>query len=211
VVPLTMPMTWSMGSPSSDSRNGRRRGMPPATAASNSTSTPDAAAASNSSAPAAASSSLLAVMTGLPDSDDLDDDVDGGIHHHRCGVAGEHRGGQGQLTRLAQVPHRHPGDLQLQAGADGDAISLGLDQLHQGATHCSATQEPDSYRRDSHADHASAAGVTLWPGGEARPTNLGVLGNGRVGTHLFLLFHCFSCVLVVSSACWVPGLVVAPV
>ena len=61
-----MPMTWSMGSPSSDSRSGRTSGMPPPTAASNSTSTPDASAVANTSAPTLASSSLLAVTTGLP-------------------------------------------------------------------------------------------------------------------------------------------------
>ena len=66
MVPLTMPMTWSMGSPSSDSRSGRTSGMPPPTAASNSRSTPAASAAANSSAPTLASSSLLAVTTGLP-------------------------------------------------------------------------------------------------------------------------------------------------
>ncbi len=66
MVPFTMPMTWSMGSPSRDSRSGRTSGMPPPTAASNSTSTPDASAAAKISAPTLANSSLLAVTTGLP-------------------------------------------------------------------------------------------------------------------------------------------------
>ena len=61
-----MPITRLMSSPTSDSRNGRIKGMPPATAASKSRSTPCSAATAYSSGPCAARSSLLPVMTGLP-------------------------------------------------------------------------------------------------------------------------------------------------
>jgi hypothetical protein len=71
----------------------------------------------------------LAVTTGLPAleriedqlagrldaADHLDDDVDGRVGHHVGGVTGEHAVGQLDRPVPAQVPHRHPGDLEADA------------------------------------------------------------------------------------------------
>ena len=114
MVPLTMPITRVMRSPTSDSRSGRMIGMPPATAASKSRSTPARSAASKSSAPCLASSSLLPVMTGLPAlsavrmrsragldaADELHHEVDVGVVDDRAGVVGEPIGGQRDGPRL---------------------------------------------------------------------------------------------------------------
>ena len=128
MVPLTMPSTRSMRSPTSDSRSGRMSGMPPATAASNSRSTPAASAAANSSAPTLASSSLLPVTTGLPAAraarieragrldaaDHLDDDVDARVGDDVGGVGGEHAVGQLDAALLAGAAH---GDARPPRGA----------------------------------------------------------------------------------------------
>ena len=90
MVPLTMPITEVISSPTSDSRSGRMIGMAPATAASKYRSTPACSAAANRVAPSSASSALLAVTTDAPwrqrgqdqragrldAADDLDDQVD---------------------------------------------------------------------------------------------------------------------------------------
>ena len=115
VVPLTMPRTRRMRSPTRDSRSGRMKGMPPATAASNSRSLPAASAAANSSAPTLASSSLLPVTTGLPGqggedqlagrldaADHLDHDVDAGVGDDVGGVGGEDAVGQLDAPLLAR-------------------------------------------------------------------------------------------------------------
>ncbi len=123
MVPFTMPMTWSMGSPSNDSRSGRTSGMPPPTAASNSTSTPDASAVANTSAAVVGQQLLvggddrLARLERVEDElagrldapDHLDDHVDVGIVHDRGGVVGEAVQGQIDPSVLGRVAHRHPG------------------------------------------------------------------------------------------------------
>ena len=103
MVPLTMPITRVMRSPTSDSRSGRMIGMPPATAASKRRSTPAASAAWNSSAPALGQELLVAgddrlagleraedqLAGRLDAADELDDDVDVGIVDDRPRVGGE--------------------------------------------------------------------------------------------------------------------------
>ena len=66
MVPLTIPITEVISSPTSDSRSGRMIGIAPATAASKYRSAPACSAASNNAAPSAASSSLFAVTTEAP-------------------------------------------------------------------------------------------------------------------------------------------------
>ena len=161
VVPLTMPITRRMCSPTSDSRSGRMSGMPPATAASKSRSTPAASAAANSSAPTLASSSLLAVTTGLPRleggedqlagrldaADDLDDHVDVRVVDHRGGVGGEHAVGQLDRALPAEAAHRDPGDLEAQPGAGRDVVAPGVDQVHERRADVAAAQQADADRR----------------------------------------------------------------
>ena len=103
MVPLTMPITRVMRSPTSDSRSGRMIGMPPATAASNSRSTPAALGRLEQLGAVVGEQLLVAgdhrlaglergedeVAGRLDAADDLDDDVDARGRRRRAGVVGE--------------------------------------------------------------------------------------------------------------------------
>ncbi len=160
MVPLTIPMTWSIGSPSSDSRRGRTSGMPPPTAASNSTSTPDASAVANTSPPWLASSSLLAVMTGLPA-------LSASRMNWRAGsmppITSMTTSMSGSLTTdAASLVKRSRGRStprsfealrtatrvisMLQARARLDAVGLLTDQLDEGRADRAASEQTDPHR-----------------------------------------------------------------
>ena len=104
MVPLTMPITRVMRSPTSDSRSGRMIGMPPATAASKSRSTPARSAACEQLGAVlgqqllVAGDDRLARLEGGEDelagrldaADELDDEVDVGVVDDRRRRRGEH-------------------------------------------------------------------------------------------------------------------------
>ena len=160
-MPLTMPMTRTICSPASDSRNGRMTGMAPATAASYRRSTPAAAATSASSAPATASSALLAVTTGLPlrraasisswagwrPTDDLDDDIDVGARHQCGGIGPQEARRDGDGPGPLRVGHGDPHQLQADARAGGDVLGAGEEDLGQCRPDIAAAEQPDAHGR----------------------------------------------------------------
>ena len=146
MVPLTMPSTRWIRSPTRDSRSGRMSGMPPATAASKSRSTPAASAAANSSAPRLARSSLLPVTTGLPArqggedqragrldaADHLDDHVDDGSATTAAASVVRTPSGSVDRALLGQAAHGDRRHLEAHAGAGLDLVGLLGDELRRG-------------------------------------------------------------------------------
>ena len=108
----------------------------------------------SSSAPWLASSSLLAVTTGLPAAmaarissragsmPPMTSTTTSivGIGHHLGRIAGEDRLVEVDRALAGEAAHRHLGDLEPGAGAGGDLVAPGLDQLHQGRADVAAAQ-----------------------------------------------------------------------
>ena len=86
----------------------------------------------------------VARRAGAPD--ELDDHVDGGVVHHRPGVAGEIDPAHVALARAAGIAHGGPRHLDAPPGAARDLVRVAAKHVDGAAPDRAEPEHPDAYR-----------------------------------------------------------------
>ena len=165
VVPLTMPITRWMRSPTSDSRSGRMSGMPPATAASKSRSTPARLGRRRTARrrrwraapcwpvttglPALSASRISSRAGSMPPMTSTTTSTSGSSTTAAASLVST-PSGRATSRSLRQVAHGDAGDLEAQAGAGLDVVGpASATRSTSGGADVAAPEHPDPHRRPS--------------------------------------------------------------